>query len=321
VALIYFALTCAYSLFAVPFVSTPAEISPEPAERERVNAWRIGFAMVGVLIGAGLAPILVELGGGGRAGYLFMALIVGAFCGAGMMSAFLATPSRLGGAPAVVAAKGAPTRPTVWADRRLLRLILAYVIQLTGVGLVSAIAPYWIVQVAGRTQSQVGLALGCLLLVTIAATPLWAVMIRRKGARAASAWAAFLYGLSTLGFLVLPAHADTLPTFCLFALVGAPFAGVQIAPFALAAHLIHDAAAQSGARSEGLLTGFWTAGEKLGLALGPGAAGLGLMVIGFHSGAARQTAQALMGVNLLMALGPPTFLWLSLIFLIEPRSA
>jgi GPH family glycoside/pentoside/hexuronide:cation symporter len=314
VALIYFALANCYSLFAVPFVSVPAEISPDPAERERVTAWRIGFAMVGVLIGAGLAPILVQAGGGGRRGYVFMALIVGAICGAGMLSAFLATPSKLG--------VGEPEAPNLgealkalFANRPFLKLIAAYVVQLTGVGLISAIAPYWIVDVARRSEGQVGLALGSLLLVTILATPVWAVVMRRIGARATIMAAAALYGLATLSFLVLPPHPSTLLTFGVYALIGIPFAGIQIGPFALAAHMIHASAESSGVRREGLFTGLWTAGEKVGLALGPGAAGFGLMLVGFQSGGV-QTPATLRGINILIGVGPTLLLWLGLLLLV-----
>ena len=318
VALLYFALANAYSLFAVPFVSVPAEISSEPAERERVTAWRIGFAMVGVLIGAGLAPILVHIGGGGRGGYVFMAGIVAAICGAGMFSAFLATPSHTGeAAPEAPALKGA--LPALWANKPFLKLIAAYVLQLTGVGMISAIAPYWITDVAGRDEGQVGVALGFLLLFTIASTPLWAMIIRRIGARATTAAAALLYGLATRTFLALPPHAPTVMVFGVFALAGVPFAGIQIGPFALAAHLIHQAADSSGVRREGLFTGLWTAGEKVGLALGPGVAGFGLMLVGFKSGAV-QTPATLHGINLLVALTPPAFLWLSLLLLGAPKT-
>ncbi|MDR3511667.1 MAG: MFS transporter [Caulobacteraceae bacterium] len=319
VALIYFALANAYSLFAVPFVSVPAEISPDPAERERVTAWRIGFAMVGVLIGAGLAPVLVQAGGGGRKGYLFMAMIVAAICGAGMLSAFFATPSRTG----VEETRTASLRealPALFGNAPFLKLIAAYVLQLTGIGLVSAIAPYWIVDVAGRSEGQVGLALGFLLLVTIASTPLWALLMRRIGARTTIAASALLYGLATLLFLLLPPHPPTVMTYAVYALIGIPFAGIQVGPFALAAHLIHEASATSGARREGLYTGLWTAGEKLGLALGPGVAGFGLTLVGFRSGAAAQAPQTLHGVNLLMAAGPTVFLWLSLFLLTGRRT-
>lgn len=319
VGLIYFALANAYSLFAVPYVSIPAEISADPAERERVTAWRIGFAMVGVLIGAGLAPVLVQAGGGGRRGYLFMAVIVAAICGAGMLSAFFATPSRTGAEEGGSAALR-EALPALFGNAPFLKLIAAYVLQLTGIGMVSAIAPYWIVDVAGRSEGQVGLALGLLLLVTILSTPLWARLIRRIGARAAIAVSAFAYGLATLLFLLLPPHPPTLATYALYALIGVPFAGIQVGPFALAAHLIHEASARSGARREGLFTGLWTAGEKLGLALGPGVAGFGLTLVGFRSGAAAQAPGTLHGLNLLMAAGPTVFLWISLVLLAGRRT-
>jgi len=307
VALIYFALANAYSLFAVPFISVPAEISDDPAERERVTAWRIGCGMVGVLIGAGLAPILVRYGGGGRDGYLFMAMIVAAVCGAGMLSAFFATPSKLGGE----IAEPAPLReslPVLLANRPFMTLAAAYVLQLTGVGLVSALTPYWIVSVAARSEADVGLVLGLMLLITIAATPLWAWAVRRFGARSAIAAAALLHGLAGLGFLVIPPGG----ALAIYALLGVPFAGIQVGPFALAAHLTHAAAQASGARREGLFTGVWTASEKLGLALGPGVAGLGLALAGFQAGATTQSPAALHGLGALIALGPALFLWLSL---------
>ena len=318
VSLIYFALANAYSLFAVPFVALPAEISPDADERERVTAWRIGFAMVGVLIGAGLAPVLVKSGGGGRAGYGFMALIVAALCGSGMLSSFFATPSVTG------ASEPEPWRlrdalPALFADRPFLKLIAAYVLQLAGVGLISAITPYWIVDVARRSEGQVGLVLGLLLIVTILATPVWALVIRRIGARTAIAASAFLYGLATLCFLALPPHPSAALTFAVYVAIGIPFAGIQLGPFALAAHLIHASTLATGIRREGLFTGLWTAGEKLGLALGPGVAGVGLTLVGFHSGAASQAPAALHGVTVLMAVGPAVLLWLSLPLLAAVR--
>lgn len=310
VAAIYFLLANAYSLFAVPFIAVPAEISDDPAERERVTAWRIGCGMVGVLIGAGLAPMLVRAGGSGRDGYLFMALIVAAVCGVGMLSAFFATPSTTG----AEIPKPTPLRdaiPVLRANRPFQKLAAAYVLQLTGVGLASAITPYWIVNVAARSEADVGVALGLMLLVTIASTPVWAWVVRRFGARPAIAAAALLHGMTTLGFLVVP-PGSPVAALVVYALMGFPFAGVQIGPFALAAHLTHEAAQVSGVRREGLFTGLWTASEKLGLALGPGVAGLGLALVGFQARAPAQSPAALHGLTTLIAVGPAFFLWLSL---------
>lgn len=310
VALIYFLLTNAYSLFAVPFTAVPAEISEDAAERERVAAWRIGCAMIGTLIGAGLAPILVRAGGSGREGYLFMAVVVSLICCAGMFAAFFATPSATG----TRAAEASTLRqviPILRAERPFRRLAAAYVLQLTGVGIVSALTPYWIVQVAGRTEDGVGTALGVMLSVTIISTPLWALVVRRFGARRGISAAALLFGAATLGFLAVP-PVPVLPSLLLYALIGFPFAGLQVGPFALAAHLTHAAGEARGGNRAGLFTGVWTASEKLGLALGPGVAGLGLAVVGFQSGLPVQSQEALRGLSVLLAAAPSVFVWASL---------
>src|SRR6202000_2160183 len=53
-----------------------------------------------------------------------------------------------------------------------------------------------------------------------------------------------------------------------FALAGIPFAGMQVLPYTLVAHLIHATNSGGDAR-ESSFTGVWTACEKLGLAFGP----------------------------------------------------
>jgi Na+/melibiose symporter-like transporter len=88
VAAAYFLLASSYSVFAVPYVAVPAEISPLPAERERLTSWRMTFAMAGVLIGAGAAPMLAVAAGGGRRGYGTMALIVALVCGIATLGAW-----------------------------------------------------------------------------------------------------------------------------------------------------------------------------------------------------------------------------------------
>jgi len=318
VAGFYFLLANCYSLFAVPFIAIPAEISEDAGERERVVAWRIGFGMIGTLIGAGLAPILVGIGGGGRDGYAFMAMLIAAICCAGILSAFFSAPSTSGVTPARPGALRDEI-PVLLADRPFRWLVIAYVLQLTGMGMISALTPYWIVHVAGRSEDSVGTALGLMLIATIVSTPLWAWAVRRYGANATIAAAASLCGIATLGFLAIPA-TPAAPGLLLYILIGIPFAGIQVGPFALAAHLTHASTQASGMRIEGLFTGAWTASEKLGLALGPAMAGLGLSLVGFRSGATVQSATALHGLTLALAIGPTLFLWASLPLLrIRPR--
>jgi Na+/melibiose symporter-like transporter len=311
VAIIYFLLANTYSLFAVPFIAIPAEISPDVSERERVVAWRIGAAMIGVLIGAGLAPVLVQYGHGGRQGYAFMALVVSFVCGVAMLSTFLTAPSDSQHAP-VPAHSWRETLAVIWAAKSLQRLALAYVLQIAAVGLVSALTPYWVHNVAHEPETIVGLLLGTLLVVTIAATPAWAIVIRKIGARRATASAALLYVVAALCFDLLRTDVSLPHALILYAFMGVPFAGIQVGPYALAAHRIHDIAAKLGNPKEGMFTGVWTASEKLGLAFGPSIAGIALAVIGFQSGASAQSPLVLGRLASLLSFGPACLFLISL---------
>ncbi len=54
------------------------------------------------------------------------------------------------------------------------------------------------------------------------------------------------------------------------ALVGIGYAGAQVFPMAMLPDVAADDAARTGENRIGVFTGVWTAGETLGLALGPG---------------------------------------------------
>jgi Na+/melibiose symporter-like transporter len=126
---------------------------------------------------------------------------------------------------------------------------------------------------------------------------------------------ALLYGALTLCFLTLPRHPSQELVLLLYGALGIPFAGIQVGPFAQIAHLAFASAQASGKRQEGIFTGLWTAGEKLGLALGPGVAGLALAYIGFQQGHALQTEPVSAGLTTALACAPTVFFVLSTLFL------
>jgi len=318
VAILYFLLATSYSLFAVPYVAVPGEVAARPSDRERLTAWRISFGLAGVLIGASGAPLIVAWAGGGRHGYAVMGLAVAAICGAAMFCAALATPLRH-----VEAQRGSAA--DVWSALRngaFRQLLCAYTLQLGGIGLLNALAPYWIVFKLQRPESQVGLVLGGMLALAVVVTPLWAWIVRRVGGRTAIAIAAIGYGVLTLALQAAPAGPDfeTL-RLGLFVAIGLPFSGLQVAPFALLAHVVHDHAEETGRQQQALMTGLWTAGEKVGLALGAGAAGLGLSAAHFMADVTPQPPEVLDAIGRILAVGPAAFMLASLFFLAGGRKA
>lgn len=278
----YFALATVYSLFAVPYVALPAEICADDAERARLVAWRMVVVMVGVLAGAGLAPILVERLGGGRAGYAAMSVAIAIACATAMSGPILMMRGRdRSAAPA----NGEPRPPLArqlaeaLRSRRFRCLIGAYIAQLTGVGAFSASVPYLVTKAWGRSEGDIGVAMIAMMGATAFAVPLWAALGRRFGEARALALAAVVFAAVALAIGIVAARVADWPlVLALFVLAGLPFAGLQVLPYTLVAHLVHAEAGEAGA--EGVFTGVWTATEKLGLALGPGVTGLALAVLG-----------------------------------------
>ncbi|MFN3523791.1 MAG: MFS transporter [Phenylobacterium sp.] len=304
----YFALATVYSLFAVPYAALPAEIAGDEAERARLVSWRMVVVMAGVLAGAGLAPILVERLGGGRAGYAAMSVVIALLCGAAMLGPVAMMRGRDRNAAAGVDAPGLPRQlAEALRSRRFRYLIGAYVAQLTGVGAFSASVPYLVTHAWGRGEGDIGVAMAAMLGTTAFAVPLWTAAGRRLGEGRALALAAVVFaGVAFLVGMLAAGGASWPLVLGAFVLAGLPFAGLQVLPYTLVAHLVHAEAGEAGA--EGVFTGVWTATEKLGLAFGPGVVGLALAAL--HGEAARLAPFVMIGPGAL-ALGSLPFLALA----------
>lgn len=284
VGIAYFALATLYSLFAVPYIAVPAEIGEDREARTRLVRWRMTFAMIGVLAGAGLAPWIVALAGGGRHGYATMALALAIVCGLAMSSPVVMLRSFDVGRPA---ARGQPASsflrdlPKAFSSRRFVWLALSYLLMLTGAGALLAAAPYLMRHVLGRADADLGSALGLMLVVTTVAIPFCSHIGRRVGEARVLPVGVVAYGLvaAVLGILSYYGLLSWLGVLTIFAALGVPFAATQVLPFTLLAHTIHDERHRHAA-AEGIFTGMWTAAEKLGLALGPAIMGVALAIGG-----------------------------------------
>ena len=280
VGLGYFALVTCYALFAVPYVAIPAEFGGTPLDRSRLVGWRMAAAMIGVLAGGALAPMLVAAAGGGRTGYAVMALWLGGACAVAMLAPLLVLGGRDG--PVAAAVARAPLWDQVRAalrDRAFRWLVIAYVLMLAAAGLISASAPYLIVHALSRSEADIGVALGIMLVATSLTAPMLAWAGRRWGEARALTVSIIAYMLAAAIVALAARHHHWPAMLAGFALAGPAFAGLQVLPYTIAAHLIHARSAVESA-AEGALTGIWTAAEKIGLALGPLATALALAMVG-----------------------------------------
>lgn len=277
----YFLLATTYSLFAVPYVALPAELGKTKTLRSALISSRMTVSALGNLAGAALAPMLVQYFGGGRPGYAAMSWLLATLCLIGMAGPIMVMRGREQVKP-VENGDGLLRQLTVAVRNRNFRLLsTSYLLQIGATAAFVAIVPYLITSVAGRSEGEIGIALGLMLAVAALSAPLWGWIGRRYGDNYSNIWALVLYAL-TIAALGAAAYAQ-LPwpqMLAIFTLAGFPYSATQVLPFVGQAHIAHGQSELSGGAAEGAFAGTWTAIEKLGLASGPMIAGMALTLIG-----------------------------------------
>ncbi|WP_338694412.1 MFS transporter [Streptomyces sp. Q6] len=284
VAVLFLLTASAYACFQVPYVALPAELTADPDERARVMSWRVAFLGVAILLSGALAPLLAGADGddrGSAGGYRLMGVVVGAILAVGMCAAVVATA----GAKSAVRTT---SEPSLRAQLRAARgnapfawLLGAFVVQAAATGLMLAGTQYFATYILDRPSATTWL-FACLIVPSLLAMPLWLAVGRRTGKRNAAVGASLCFLAGALG----AAAGRELPPSLVYvavALAGVGYAGMQMLPMAMLGDAIAADAYRSGRRRAGVFTGLWTAGETLGLALGPGLFGLVLALGDFVS--------------------------------------
>lgn len=174
---------------------------------------------------------------------------------------------------------------------------------------------YFATQILADPGTGATVLFACFVGPALLVMPLWS----RVGARIGKLRAYVAASLVFAGPAALIALAPVLPAAAVYAitgLVGCGYAGQQVFGLAMLPDCIAHDAARTGRRQAGVFTGLWTAGETLGLALGPGIFALILAASGYVSSdsgaAAAQTGTARLGVLLGFTVVPAVVVALAL---------
>ncbi|MFI0961039.1 MFS transporter [Streptomyces sp. NPDC021080] len=308
----------AFSLFQVPYVALPAEMSSVPSVRTRIMVWRIVFLTLGILVAGGAAPLVVDAAGGGRKGYGTMGLTVGLVIAAVLLIPAFGTRwvrSRPGPEPLGLVAAFRTAR----GNRAFFALLLSFVLQAAAVAIMLAAAPY----VATYRLGGYGLTsmlFVCLVAPSAVAVPLWAKAAGRWGRLRCLTVATCGYAVGAAGLFPAAGSGSgttaVAATLALCGLLGVCYAALQVLPLALLPDTVHADTARTGQVQSGAFTGLWTAGETVGLAVGPGVYSIALAATGFVSSTldhpVAQTATARTGILLGFSLVPALLMLLSL---------
>jgi GPH family glycoside/pentoside/hexuronide:cation symporter len=327
-----FTLTAtAFSLFQVPYIALPAELTPSYDERTRLLTWRVVVLTFAILLFGAGGPALRGMAKDPVLGYLLMGIVAGLVIGGGMLVA--TTVARRAASPATPAADSGASAETGEASgirehyakgiRALRRsqafraLVSTFVLQALATGLMLAGAQYvatWVL----HSEDAVELLFIALIAPALFAAPAWGLVARRIGKERSFMIAGSVFGvaaLSILGLLWAPGEWVYIPV----AVAGIAYAGMQSLPMSMLPDVISHDERISGPGQAGAFSGIWTAGETVGFALGATTLSIILAVTGYVSSTAGEAVvqpdAAIVGIVISFSLVPAVLVGLSLLTL------
>lgn len=318
------AATC-FSLFQVPYIALPAELTDDYRERTRLLTWRVVMLTVAILLfGAGGPEIRGLFPDDPLLGYLVMAAVAAVLLGVGLLVASTVAPTRppLPVHPGASIAMHYRDGIVVLRESQPFRVLLgAFVLQGLATGLMLAAAQFVARWVLGD-EGAVTPLFAALIAPALLMAPVWKAVADRVGKERGFrlATAVFLAATVVLGVMVwLPGWWILAPV----GLAGAAYAGMQTLPMAMLPDVIaHDRAAR-GVNRSGVFSGVWTAGETTGIALGATVLSIALAATGYIETTASvevvQPDAAVAGIAVAFSLLPAVLLLGSLVVLARYR--
>ncbi len=338
----------AFSLFQVPYIALPAELTPSYDERTRLLSWRVVVLTLAILLFGAGGPALRGIAEDPTLGYLLMGVVAGVAIAAGMLVATTvarrpvraasADPSALTGdasaavvpltTAALVATARTGIREHYAVGIRALRrsapfraLLGTFLLQALATGLMLAGAQYvatWVL----RSEDAIQLLFIALIAPALLAAPLWGLVANRFGKERTFAVASIVFAaaaLSIAGALWAPGAWIYLPV----GVAGIAYAGMQSLPMAMLPDVISYDERTHGPGQAGAFSGVWTAGETVGFALGASVLAVILAVTGYVSSVAGETVaqpgSAVAGIVLSFSIAPAVLIGFSLLTLSRYR--
>ena len=308
----FLACATAYAFFQVPYVAMPAEMTASYDERTRLMTWRVAILAFTIMLAGATAPVIRDAVGG-RDGYRVMGLVMALIIAVGVVGAYRGTRAAPVGAVAAGPGSLRDQLRIVATARDFRRLLTTFVIQALATGCMLAGVAYLAEDVLDSEGAATVLFV-CFVGPALLLTPVWSAVGERIGKKRGYVWSSLILAAGA-ALAVVAQSAPAAVVFLATGLVGVGYAGCQVFPMAMLPDAAAVDARRTGSNRAGVYTGVWTAGETLGLALGPGVFALVLAIGGYRSSTDGDVAQpdsALTAIVLGFSLLPAALTLLSL---------
>ncbi|MBL8642654.1 MAG: MFS transporter, partial [Rhodospirillaceae bacterium] len=316
VSITYTLALTAFAAFSVPYLTMGSEMTTDPHDRTRLMGFRVAFMATGLIVG-GYAAVIRDLGGEGRAGYSFMAMVMGAVCLVTMMiSVFATAKARYYDRHETSLGLMAQFKLAI-ENKPFLTLLSAAFLQRLAEGTGYAALIYFLTLVIKQPPTVLGTMIMFIALAGILSQALWVAACKRFGKMRVYVVTLLLY-CGAFAMWLIPE-----PPLWLIYLIGTLNGFFNSAFILTALSMLTDTVAydrdKTGLNREGAFNGVWLASEKVAFAFGTLIVGVLLAWFGYVESdmgmAQAQPASALTGIKISYVIVPIIFHLSSLVFL------
>lgn len=279
----------AYTLYNIPYLSMPSEMTDDYHERSSIYAYRMVFVSLGAMVTtSGIKVALEWLGKTEAQSYSIVGIVCAAVIFITMLIGYLTTKRARFTAPAKASTKSNLAQMlnefnAVRGNRHFIRLISVKLAQLMAVQTGGAGFAYFFVQSLKRDFNVLAMFGVAVSISTIIFSPLLVKLSKRIGKKGAY----YVAGTLNIAYVLSWSFAGPDdPVWTILArgiLVGIAFSGNVVMAMSMLTDIINEDANRTGVRREGAFTSLYSFVEKLAAAIGPLIVGFSLSVAGFNN--------------------------------------
>jgi GPH family glycoside/pentoside/hexuronide:cation symporter len=299
----------AYTIFNVPYIAMPAEMTRNYHERSFLITFRVYGIAFGQVIGGFLGPIIIAYYGGGAYGHGMMAWIIGAVIFVALFSCFVATKKAKFTVRQESSQRGWREQwRTAKTNRPFIVLLIAKLATLTGTSIMFVSLSYFVTLILETSYAWLGYFALSITIGMILSQPAWLKLSRRFGKRASLMGASIMFAMISLSWLASFSGEAAVISIGRSVLLGLASGGILLMGQSMLPDTIEYDSRRTGMRREGIFSGLYTTIEKLGSAFGAGLAGATLSFAGYiattEGVAVVQPASAITGIYICLAVLP-----------------
>ncbi len=278
----------AYTIYNIPYISMPAEMTDNYHERSSIHAYRMVFVSLGSLVAsAGVKASLEWLGKTQAQSYALVGVVCAGLILVSLLTAYFTTAK----ARFTQGTKSSKSNvaqmveefDAVRSNSHFLRLLGVKLAQLLGVQTTLAAFAFFFVQTLQRDFNVLAVFGLISTAASIISAPLLVRFSKRFGKRNTYYVAASANILYALSWSLAGPDEPVWALWVRGAIVGLAFTGNVVMAMSMLTDIINVDASRTGVRREGAFTALYSFVEKLTAAVGPLLVGFSLSIAGFDN--------------------------------------